>query len=71
VVALMPERPGVRLVPYSLVVAALVSLVASALRPRPWVLAATELLVLTLVWTEAFVRSARLGEPFVDEETLD
>jgi low temperature requirement protein LtrA len=71
VVALMPERPGVRLVPYSLVVAALVSLVASALRPRPWVLAATELLVLTLVWTEAFVRSARLGEPFVEEETLD
>jgi low temperature requirement protein LtrA len=70
VVSLMPERPGARLVPSSLVAAALLSLVTAALHPRPWLLAAVLLLLLTLVWGEAFVRHARLGEPFVEEEAL-
>jgi Ca2+/Na+ antiporter len=70
VVSLMPERPGARFVPHSLVAAALVALVAAALHPRPWVLAATLLVLLALVWAEAFVRHARLGEPFVEDESL-
>ena len=65
VVSLMPERPGARLVPFSLATAALLALVAAALHPRPWLLAAALLVLLTLVWVEAFVRHARLGEPFV------
>jgi low temperature requirement protein LtrA len=68
IVSLMPERSGARFVPHSLLVAAVVSLAAAAVRPRPWVFAATLLLLLCLVWTEAFVRHARLGEPFVEEE---
>jgi low temperature requirement protein LtrA len=67
IVALMPERPGARLVPYTLAAAAVAALVAAALHPRPWVLAATLLALLTLVWVEAFVRHARLGEPFVED----
>jgi low temperature requirement protein LtrA len=67
IVALMPDRPGATFVPYSLVAAALLSLVTAALHPRPWLLSATLLLLLTLVWVEAFVRHARLGEPFVEE----
>jgi low temperature requirement protein LtrA len=70
VVALMPERPGAALVPYSLGAAALVSLAAAAVHPAPWLLAATLLVLLMLVWTEAFVRHARLGEPFVEDEAL-
>ena len=70
VVALMPERSGARLVPSSLALAAVLSLVAAALHPRPWLLAATLLVLLTLVWVEAFVRFARLGEPFVEDEAL-
>ena len=68
IVSLMPERPGARFVPHSLLVAAVVSLAAAAVRPRPWVFATALLLLLCLVWTEAFVRHARLGEPFVEEE---
>ena len=52
----------------SQLVAAVVSLAAAAVRPRPWVFATALLLLLCLVWTEAFVRHARLGEPFVEEE---
>jgi low temperature requirement protein LtrA len=66
-VSLMPERPGAALVPYTLLAAALASLVAAALHPRPWVLAATLLALLTAVWVEAFVRHARLGDPFVED----
>ena len=62
---LLPERRGARLVPAGLVAAALVSVIATALRPPPWVLTLVLLLVLTAVWTESFVRHARLGEPFV------
>jgi low temperature requirement protein LtrA len=68
IVALMPYRPGARFVPHTLVAAALVSVVAAALNPRPWLLAATLLVLLTLVWVEAFVRHARLGESFVEDE---
>jgi low temperature requirement protein LtrA len=68
IVALMPERAGAALVPSMLVAAAVASLVVAALRPRPWVLAATLVVLLTVVWTEAFVRHARLGEPFVEDE---
>jgi low temperature requirement protein LtrA len=70
IVALMPERHGAALVPYSLVVAAVLSLVAAALHPRPWLLAGAMLVLLTLVWVEAFVRHARLGEPFVEDDAL-
>jgi low temperature requirement protein LtrA len=70
VVALMPDRPGAALVPYSLGAAALVSLVVAALHPPPWLLATTLLALLALVWTEAFVRHARLGEPFVEDDAL-
>jgi low temperature requirement protein LtrA len=63
---LLPERRGARLVPAGLVAAALVAVVTAALRPRPWALALVLLLALTAVWTESFVRHARLGEPFVN-----
>ena len=62
---LLPERRGARLVPTGLVAAALVSVIAAALRPPPWALALVLLLALTTVWTESFVRHARLGEPFI------
>jgi low temperature requirement protein LtrA len=68
IVRLMPDRPGARLVPYSLAAAGLVALVVAAFHPRPWVLATTVLALLTLVWTEAFVRHARLGEPFIEDD---
>jgi hypothetical protein len=63
---LLPERRGARLVPMGLLGAALVSVIATALRPPPWVLTLVLLLALTAVWAESFVRHARLGEPFVD-----
>ena len=62
---LVPERSGARLVPTGLVAAALVSVIAAALRPPPWALTLVLLLAHTAVWTESFVRHARLGEPFV------
>jgi len=62
----LPERAGARLVPHSLVVAALVAVGAAAVRPRPWILTLVLVLVLTAVWVESFARHARLGEPFVD-----
>jgi low temperature requirement protein LtrA len=68
IVALMPERRGARFVPHSLVAAALASLVVGALHPQPWVLATVLLALLTLVWIEAFVRHARLGDPFVEDD---
>jgi low temperature requirement protein LtrA len=68
IVSLIPERPGARLVPHSLVAAAVAAVVAAAAHPRPWLLAAVFVVLLTLVWIEAFVRHARLGEPFVDAE---
>lgn len=68
IVSLMPERPGARLVPVSLSVAALVALAASAAQPRPALLAGILVVLLTLVWVESFVRHARLGQPFVAEE---
>jgi hypothetical protein len=63
---LLPERPGARLVPATLCAAAVVCLVAAALRPPPWALTLVLVLVLTAVWTESFVRHARSGLPFVD-----
>jgi low temperature requirement protein LtrA len=63
---LLPERPGARLVPAGLVVAAVVSVTAAALRPPPWALTLVLLLALTAVWAESFARHARLGEPFVN-----
>jgi low temperature requirement protein LtrA len=65
IVSLVPQRPGARLVPYSLVAAALAALVVAAVHPRPWLLAAVLVALLSLVWIEAFVRHARLGDPFV------
>ena len=62
---LLPERRGARLVPTGLVAAALVSVIAAALRPPPWALALVLLLAHTTVWTESFARHARLGEPFI------
>jgi low temperature requirement protein LtrA len=64
-IRLLPERRGDRLVPTGLVAAALVSVIAAALRPPPWALTLVLLLALTAVWTESFVRHARLGEPFI------
>ena len=60
-----PERSGARLVPTGLVAAALVSVIAAALRPPPWALTLVLLLAHTAVWTESVVRHARLGVPFV------
>ena len=68
---LLPERPGARLVPAGLLGAAALSIGAAALRPPPWVLTLMLLLALTAVWTESFVRHARLGEPFVDPEHIE
>jgi low temperature requirement protein LtrA len=70
IVSLMPERPGARLVPYSLVAAALAALAAAAVHPRPWLLATVLVVLLSLVWVESFVRHARLGEPFVEDADL-
>jgi carbon starvation protein CstA len=50
------------------VAAALASLVVGALHPQPWVLATVLLALLTLVWIEAFVRHARLGDSFVEDD---
>jgi hypothetical protein len=68
IVSLVPQRPGARLVPYSLVAVALAALVAAAVHPRPWLLAAILVALLSLVWIEAFVRHARLGDPFVHDD---
>jgi len=68
---LLPERPGARAVPAGLLGAAALSIGAAALRPPPWVLILVLLLALTAVWTESFVRHARLGEPFVDPEHIE
>ncbi len=68
---LLPERPSARLVPAGLLGAAALSIGAAALRPPPWVLILVLLLALTAVWTESFVRHARLGEPFVDPEHIE
>jgi low temperature requirement protein LtrA len=67
IVALVPQRPGAKLVAYSLVAAALAALVAAAVHPRPWVLAAALVALLSFVWIEAFVRYARLGDPFLPD----
>jgi low temperature requirement protein LtrA len=67
IVSLVPQRPGAKLVAYSLVAAALAALVAANVHPRPWQLAAVLVALLSLVWVEAFVRHARLGDPFVQD----
>jgi low temperature requirement protein LtrA len=67
IVALVPQRPGAKLVAYSLVAAALGALVAAAVDPRPWVLAAALVALLSFVWIEAFVRYARLGDRFLPD----
>lgn len=63
---LLPERRGARLVPAGLVAVALIAVAAAALQPPPWPLTLVLVLALTAVWTESFVRHARLGEPFAD-----
>jgi low temperature requirement protein LtrA len=70
IVSLVPQRAGARFVPRSLVGAAVAALVPAAAHPRPWLLAASLLALLALVWIEAFVRHARLGEPFVEEDAV-
>jgi hypothetical protein len=40
--------------------------VAAAVHPPPWLLAAVLVALLSLVWIEAFVRHARLGDPFLE-----
>jgi low temperature requirement protein LtrA len=67
IVALVPQRPGAKLVGYSLVAAALAALAAAAVHPRPWVLAAVLVALLSIVWIEAFVRHAHLGDPFIPD----
>jgi low temperature requirement protein LtrA len=67
VVSLVPQRPGAKMVGYSLAAAALAALVAAAVQPRPSLLAAVLVALLSFVWIEAFVRHARLGEPFVPD----
>ncbi|MBO9522361.1 MAG: low temperature requirement protein A [Nocardioidaceae bacterium] len=64
---LTERRPGVRLVPAGLVLAAAVALLAAALRPEPWLLATVLVGALTAVWVESFVRHARLGQQFLEE----
>jgi hypothetical protein len=63
IVALVPQRPGAKLVGYSLVAAARAALAAAAVHPRPWVLAAVLVAVLSIVWFEAFVRHAHSATP--------
>jgi low temperature requirement protein LtrA len=70
IVSLMPERSGARYVPHSLLAAALAVLLVAALQPRPSLLAAAALALLTIVWIEAFIRHARLGQPFVADDAL-
>ena len=59
-------HPARRAVPYTLSAAALVALVAAAVRPTPWLLAAVLWLCLGSVWTEAFVRHTREGVAITD-----
>jgi hypothetical protein len=68
---LLPDRRGARLVPAGLLGAALLSIIATALRPPPWALTLVLLLALTAVWTESFVRHARLGQPFINSAHLE
>ncbi|MEZ5192159.1 MAG: low temperature requirement protein A [Nocardioides sp.] len=63
---LLPERRGARLVPVSLLGAAVVALAAAAWAPSPWLLALVLVAALTAVWVESFVRHARLGDPFLE-----
>ncbi len=65
-VTAMPQRPGRRLVPYTLAGAATLALVAAAVRPSPIVLALALNVVLGAVWMESFVRHARTGTSIVD-----
>lgn len=66
-VTTMEPNEGRRLVPMTLVGAAAVALVLGALRPQPLYLAIALLVVLSLVWTESFVRHANNGLPIVQE----
>ena len=71
IVALMPDRPGAAFVPYSLVGCGRCSRSSPRRSTRGrgclrWSCCA----LLTLVWVEAFVRHARLGEPFVEDDAL-
>src|SRR3954452_23651505 len=68
---LLPERRGARLVPAGLLVAAHLSVIATAVRPPPWALTLVLLLALTAIWIESFVRHARLGEPFINSAHLE
>ncbi|MEO5748562.1 MAG: low temperature requirement protein A [Ornithinibacter sp.] len=67
IVSLMPPRPGARLVPVTVSLAAVGALVTAAAQPPPWLFAVVLIALLSAVWTEAFVRHARLGEPFVED----
>lgn len=67
IVSLMPPRLGVRLVPTTLTLAAGGALLAASAQPRPWLLSAVLIGLLSAVWAESFVRHARLGEPFVED----
>jgi low temperature requirement protein LtrA len=54
-------HPARRAVPYTLIAAAVGSLVVAALRPAPWLLAALIGLMLGAVWQEGFIRHSRNG----------
>jgi hypothetical protein len=62
----MEAHPGRRLVPLALAVAAGASLIASAARPEPWLLALVLSGLLFAVWLEAFARHVRGGTMISD-----
>ncbi|MEL7210942.1 MAG: low temperature requirement protein A, partial [Actinomycetota bacterium] len=63
IVAALPPRPGLRMVPYSLAAAAGFALVLGALRPTPILLVLGLVAALSAVWFEAFTRKVRAGAP--------
>jgi low temperature requirement protein LtrA len=62
----LDDHPGRRMVPYSLVAAAVISLLVGLARPAPWLLAMLLSLSLSAVWMESFVRHAGLNLSIAD-----
>ncbi len=59
-------HPARRAVPYTLTAAAGAALIAAAIRPTPWLLAAVLWALMGMVWFEAFTRHARQGIAITD-----
>ena len=70
IVSLVPQRPGAKLVPYSLAAAALAALVAAAVHPRPWLLAAVLVALLSLSGSRRSSGTRAWATPSSEDDAL-